>query len=122
MYDKFYRYFPYITSFKCYFCQKKTCYFRQKICYNGQKLVIIYKTPKKFEMCADKAQIIVILSTSKKNFNDCQSNESSSFGTFFQCFFCGFALPIFFYFSMNEPELDAGNDPGMALTHFHLVF
>ena len=32
---------------------------------------------------------------------------------------CPIWLPIFSYFFMNEPELGAGIDPGMA---FHLVF
>ncbi len=35
---------------------------------------------------------------------------------------CPIGLPIFFYFSMNEPELGAGIDPNIALTHFHLLF
>ncbi len=31
---------------------------------------------------------------------------------------CPIWLPIFFYFSMNEPELGAGIDPGMAFNPF----
>ncbi len=36
---------------------------------------------------------------------------------FFKCFFVGL-LHIFSYFSMNEPELGAGIDPGMAFNPF----
>ncbi len=39
---------------------------------------------------------------------------------FFKCFLsvCPIWLPIFSYFSMNEPELGAGIDPGMAFNPF----
>jgi len=35
---------------------------------------------------------------------------------------CPIWLPLFFFFFYNEPELDAGINPGMALTPFRLEY